>query len=291
MLKRQGFFYPNPSLEINAGNASKLYQETAEDLRTYAKEASQNKCHTLILSSEMLPYVGPKNEFELYAWRKKLDTVFQATLVVCARELYTWYWSHVMQGVKMAGNPVYFQKKLWTDISDRVNPLPLWLETFENHIFINYTAHQKTFISHVCRRVGINSEAEGMQPVKTCNRSFSLSEFNILRGLYVTKRGSQKGGGLKHISFPLMARDPNKASFCYYDEKQARLLYKQYGSLLEKLNMYLPEDEQLPTQAFQPPGYTTEWDKKYTEEEDLKFVANLLKQQPKALRASLQKRL
>lgn len=278
-LSKEGFIYPNvPGHTFK--NGAHFFPRCRSLSQKYRKQAEQAGRESVIVSSDQIFIEVPRTCEALYTWHQELCKNFHPTLVLVVREVWEWYWSHIMQAVKFrvpeVGMDVSFKRDDWLEMGDMFSALPLWLETFENHKLINYTKHKRNFVEEVCTRMGISFCANDHNASREINRSLTLSEFNLFNRLHETR--AYTGGTLHKLFLAFAKRAPHKPSFRYYDAEQAGRLYDKLRPVVEHLNgMYLSEEDQLPTKPFQPEGYVTEWDQTYVEKADLDFAARVLK--------------
>lgn len=276
-LIKQGFYYPNPGAAWGAGNAANFHGPEVEPLlKTYVQEARNLKCPNIILSSAVLSS-RMTSDRSIFKFHQQLIKHCKPTVVLSVRELYEWFWSLVGQGVRvktLQDMTANFHQDKWFGMKV-MGVLPRWLEAFEDHIFVNYTAHRDNLALYVCTQMGIAAHRKGFKPTRKLNRSPTLSELNLFRKVYSKMNCNEDA--LSHVFRALMIAHPDKESFRHFDGALARRLYDKFAPLVRQLNMtYLKEEDYLDTEPFWLEKYSNKWDTTYVEKEDLWFVGAML---------------
>jgi hypothetical protein len=209
------------------------------------------------------------NPEELYEILKK-HPMFNVKIILYVRELYGFSWSYYQQDVKNARQPPD------PDHSKNIPPLNLdfWLRSsFKDRlILINFDVHKKDLLLSFFKRLNLPVSKINIKGLEQVNRSLSESEHNILNAFVSLRPDFYR----RKISDRFIEKNPTADNFRYYDPKWAQKIYHHNMAALIKANSLLPKNEKLPTAPFNPPKYTTTWNKKNILPEDVKTVLEVL---------------
>lgn len=283
-LAKQGICYPYVTSQQQAevpscGNASGLlerYQQNPQLFDDIYKQATKGKCHTIILSSEIMT-LKPEQLYEILKEHKNFETY----VILFVREIYGFSWSYYQQDLKFCvGN--------YRNHDQEIPPLNLdiWLDSSfadSNLILVNYDYCKNKLIETFFKKTLIPVNLDRLNPIKTINRSFTESEHNISEAFW--RNG--KGAIVNKIANAFILRSPKSTTFRYYDKKFAKALYDHYRHTLIKANLLLVDQHKLPLSPAQPPGYTNVWNKKNIGPQDIEVVLDALNKEGYFINSSL----
>lgn len=272
----QGILYPNVQENQrtsipSSGNASAILTKNQQNPSFFIdiyKQALEKKCHTVILSSEIMTE-DPNALFKVINNHKMYDPY----VILFVREIYSFSWSYYQQDLK-------FCPGKYREYNETISPLNLepWLNSpfgSDSLILQNYEFCKKDIVYTFFKRAMVPINLDELEPIKRVNRSCTLSEHNILDLFWKNSRGDL----VNKIANAFMSNNTKAEPFRFYDKVFADKIYKYYAHCIKNANRFLYDDYKLPLTPSQIEGYVEYWDKDFVDARDIKLVIQTLQKE------------
>lgn len=200
-------------------------------LESYAAQAAELGCHSVLLSSEFIP-LGLQENLDYLAIRA--SELFRTEVIAYVRDPYWWFWSAWGQAVKGDGLSEEFQSYALRNCFSYQETLMRCVRLFDNVRLLTY--RDSRLIEGFAAELGVPEElAAGASKIRV-NRSLTFEE---LEALLVINRVFRNSALSQKISHEMLTAEPDIPNYRYFDPVLASAIREANAPFLASLRRHM----------------------------------------------------